>query len=430
MSKVSSIWQLDEFKPLYTAFLTRQRRFATFERVYKGGGSQATQAYDPNRLRPMLPAVSNARKRSAVLFQPVAGACQIDVALVPGGWLLDDDSQQHADAVRKLLKLSRWAQMGDLYVHNGAVFGQTTLKVVDNWQLKTVTLQPLRPDSVLIVRNGTYDSGIRMAIIISTTTDADNKPAELAEVIEPQRVRTFVNGKPHGVMGREATFENVLDEVNVIDQPFIDVGTGYGEPTFWSQIEPLEAVNAQALELDTIIRKHVEPQWAAFIDDPESNAADLQKSGDNLWWFPNGSDVKALVANLDIPGALALIQEVKAELKEGLFELLILKLAGMNRVAVPTVEIQLAPLTFKIQRIRRSLDCGLADAIRMAGRAYRLMNVPEFATLDDALLGFDDKRPVIALDALSKLALESAEMGLKSEKALMGDGFNGGDAEE
>ncbi|HIP72114.1 MAG TPA: hypothetical protein EYH05_12045, partial [Anaerolineae bacterium] len=300
MNSVSSIWQLDEFKPLETFFQARRKRLQASERYYLG--TMYNEALADMRAWAVALPVKTLGRKIRVLFQPLAGAVQVDVALTPGGWQLDAGSQEHAAAVRQILKASRWQIEGDMYIHNGAAMGQTTLKIIDNRETGQVTIAPIRPDTVLPVTFSQYDPSLRMAIILSHTPGEDGRLVELAEVIEPERIRTYVAGKPAGLIGRASEYPNLLGEVPIVDAPFLYTGRPYGESTYEAAKQPIDGLNQQANDLEENIKKHVEPQWAAFVENPERNADDLQKSGDNVWWFPNGSDIKALVANLDIPG--------------------------------------------------------------------------------------------------------------------------------
>ena len=429
--KVDSIWALDEFADLKQLFDDRRAKLRKLERYYTGLPKEVVgdNGIWGSAWHLQLP-LERAKKEAGLLFQPLAGAVHADVALVGGGWELEKASKYLENGVIRVLKMSRWGLEQAAYIHNGATMGCTTLKVVDDHNGKRVVIQPIRPDMVLPIPANDYDPRLKMAILVGESWHKREK-LEVVEVIEPDRVRTYVDGKLTGLGGRKDTFPNALGEVNIIDVPFIYIGKGLGEPTYQAALTPLEGINRQAQDLQEQIRRHIEPQWAAFIEEPERNASDLQKSGDNLWWFPRGSDIKALVAALDIPGVMELIREVKSELKENLPELLIFKLVGVNRVAVPAVEIQLLPLTLKIHRIRQSLDCGLEDALRMAGRAFKRMNAAhELQALDDEMLGFNAQRPVIFMDALSALSVEQSKLGVEAQKqslqqlaALSGDGI-------
>lgn len=402
---IVSIWDLDEFAPYHAKFKARSALLQWREQFYLGTMYNPT-VDNGHHAWPLHLQAGRVKRNIRVLFHPLAGAVMVDVALVPGEWQLDTDSLPYQEAVRRVLKLSRWHSEGDLYVHYGACMGQTTLKVVHNATTRTAMIQTLRPDLVLPIYGEGYDSTLHTAIVLSEFSGQ-----ELAEVITPNTVRTYLSGHLTSINGNPHTVINPLGFVPIIDQPFIHIGHHLGEPTYAPAIEPLRGVNEQATDLDRNIKRHIEPQWAAFVENPKTNATELVKSGDNVWWFPRGADIKALVADLDINGVLGLIKEVKDELKEAVFELLIFKLVGITRVAVPAVEVQLMPLTLKIQRIRRSLDNGLADALKMVGRCTALLGGdPQIAAIDDPLLGLDDKRPIFFIDALTQLELERAAL--------------------
>lgn len=418
-----SIWDLDEFAGYQSLFDARRSRLQMLEGYYKG------TMYKAGPLTGVWPLLSQAERNVRVLFHPLAASVHTDVALIPGGWALDEESLEHQAAVARTLKASRWRLMGDAYLHWGAAMGQTTLKVVDVPGEKRAGLYPVRPDMVLPIGGSVYDPMLSMAIIVWMEM-RDEKQVEVAEVIEPDRVRTFVGGRSKGIGSRDAEFASELGFVPVVDVPFVFTGAALGECTYEAALNPMNEANSAATDLRAQIKKHVEPQWAAMIDDPANSAADLEKSGDNVWWFPTGSSIEALVANLDIEGVLSFIKEIKSDVKEQLPEMLIWKLVGLNRVAVPAVEVQLLPLTMKIHRARRSMDDGLARALRMVGRATAVHGGDgAVAALDTPLLMFDEQRPVIFMDALSSLEIESGRLGLESvrmanaqERLLVGDG--------
>ena len=421
-----SIWDLEEFTPYQAAFEARRQRLQLLEGYYKG------TMYKPGGLTGVWPLnsyVSQAQKEVKVLFHPLAAAVHTDVALVPGGWELDEDSAALQETVNRVLKVSRWRLLQDAFVHWGAAMGQTTLKIVDIPQEKRAVLYPLRPDMVLPIGGSVYEPALTMAIVVYTEM-RNGKQVEVAEVIEPDRVRTFVGGEPMGIGGREAVFSSELGFVPIVDVPFVFTGATLGECTYEAALNPMNEANSAATDLREQIKRHVEPQWAAMIEDPANNANDLEKSGDNVWWFPTGSSIEALVANLDIEGVLNFIKEIKTDVKEQLPEMLIWKLVGLNRIAVPAVEVQLLPLTMKVQRARRSVDEGLARALRMVGRATAVHGGDgAVAALDVPELMFEEQRPVIFMDALSSLELEGGRLALDSarfqneqERMLLGDG--------
>lgn len=418
--EIKSIFDLDEFKAHRQTFEARRKRFATYWSYYKA------EVYSRKRFGDFQTVVGQyvgQRIADSVrpLFTPLARAVNLDVALIPGGWKLAADSQKHEKAAKELFRQSSWTVEGDLFVKFVVAMGEAALYVVDDRITPQVYLQALRPDNYLVVPTGRYNATPKMALLISAGKDADGKATEEATVIDALGVRTFVNGKPMGIDGRPPEYANALGFVPIVECQN-DPGDGMGEPTFDDAIASLDQVNLQATHLANIIQKHVEPQWAAF----GAEAGDLEKSGDLLWFFPEGSDVKAVLAAVDFQGVLAFIQEVKAEVKDSLPELALSKLVGVERVAAATIELQMAEAVFKIRRLRKPVDLAVANALRLAGRVASNMGLTDLAGLDDPMLAFDEGRPVITLDALTRLQIEQAQqtagmsqLALQREKMLM-----------
>lgn len=421
MADTKSIFDLDEFKPYRARWEERRTYFQKWERYYEGTMYAKKKFFGLHKIM-----ASNVE----ALFEPLARAVALDVALVPGGWRLDAASRDLEEPLRQLFRQSRWRLEGSLYVHNGAMMGHSMLKVVDDRMAGQVRLQALRPDTVLPIATSSYSRELAMAIIIGQQRRG-GEMVEVAEVIEPERIRTFVAGTPTMVApDRGAEFANLLGFVPIVECRFIESGQKFGEPTFKRSAKALDKVNEQASYLSLIIKRHAEPQWAVIGD---VEPTDLEKSGEDVWFIPGGADVKAIVAQIDIDGVRQFVGDILEEMKDSLPELNVSKLVGVQRIAAATIELQMSEATAKIRRIRDSVDTSLADAVRMAGRAAATMREQgELAVLDDPMLEFDRQRRVFDLDALTRLQIETAEnavqmgdLSIRQQQALDGDGFEG-----
>lgn len=400
--KVTSVWQLDEFKPYAAQYQARQQLFGQNWRYYKG------KAYgqDLRGFRSLIGGRTMRQLYSKIqaLFTPLARAVNLDVALIPGDWALADE--RHQDAVAGLFAASRWDIEGDLFIRYLMAMGEAGLKVVDDRVNGRLMMQAIRPDSYLVIPHGRYDPAIAQAIFVTTALDDEGKPIEEAEVIDAAQIRTFRGGSPAGIDGRPDTYDNALGFVPLV-ACLNDGGEGVGEPTFEDAVPSLDRANELATYLADIIKKHAEPQWAVF----GAEASDLEKSGDTVWFFPEGSKVEAILANVNIAEVMAFVADLKEEMKESLPELSLAKLVGVERVAAATIELQMSEAVFKIRRLRKAADQGVADALRLAGRAAADMGLSQFAGLNDPALAFDKARPVISVDALTRLQIEQAEAG-------------------
>lgn len=415
----STIWGLEEFKP-YSAQWGMRQNLLAYRRAYYDGTIYANVRERFEQLGTLQASLGPRLYRGTkALFLMLSRAVDVDVGIIPGEWALDEDEAPATwePAIEQVFAWSDWATDGPLYVHYGAQYGITGLKVCDvrePAEARRVLIKPLDPSCFLLVRSGQYDTTPRMAIIVEQRCDDGADEYEYAEVIEPTRVRTYRNGEPYGYDGRESEYSNELGFVPVVERHHMKTGGEHGECTYEKAIPILDEVNELASYLADIIKKHAEPQWAIIGAEP----SDLTKSGDNVWFVPTGGDAKPLVAGIDIGGVLAFIQEVAKNAHDALPELAFEELKSKTQIATATLEIQLMELVLKIKRVRPNYDHGLADALRMAGKAAKSMGLTELAVLDDELLAFDCDRPIIPLDRMSQIALEQAELSLEQQRAI------------
>ena len=411
----STIWTADEFKP-YAAEWNRRRQELAHRRAYYDGTiyKNVRQRFEAlGKLQAVLgPRLYRGTK---ALFLMLSRAVDVDAGIIPGGWTFAADApQKWQTATSQVLNWSDWSTDGVLYVHFGAMYGLTGLKLSDLRETKRIIIKPLDPTSFLLIRNGQYDPTPRMAVIIEQRRNADGALYEYAEVITSHHIRTFVAGQLLGVDGREPEYPNELGFVPVVEVQHLRTGEEFGEATFQKAMPILDELNELSSYLSDIIKKHAEAQWVITGGD----ASDLEKSGDNLWFMPPGSDAKALVAAIDVPGVLSFIQEIRSQVEASLPELAFDELKSKTQIATATIELQLAELVFKVRRTRPNYDHGLADMLRKAGRAARDMGLNELAVLDDEALAFDADRPVLPLDRLTQLQIEQQELSLEQQRAI------------
>lgn len=404
--KIKSIFDREEFKPFQEAFYSRKARLQRYWNYYKAEFTGPTTIYNTDTGRYLGSQISNSIKP---LFTPLSRAVELDVALIPGDWKLADEVVQ--ESVDTVLAWSQWDVEGDIFVRYVTAMGECGLRVVDDRSRKRTFVQPARPDSYLVVPSSAWDATPKMVLFVWKEGEA-----EMAEVITAESIRTYKNGWPYGMDAQNGRREEYANELGFV--PFVvcklDAGDGVGEPTFENALVALDQVNRQATYMSTIISRHAEPQWAVM----GAEAGDLEKDGESIWFFPEGSDVKAILAAVDFAGLLAFIQEIKGEMKDSLPELALSKLVGVERVASATIELQMAEAVFKIKRLRKPCDRALAEALRLAGQAGASMGVTEVAPLAvEGAVKFDKERPVITVDALTRLQIEQAEFGTKVSRA-------------
>lgn len=413
--KISRIFDLDEYKPYKNAWESRYKTLELRQSYYDGSVYRRVRKQIA-RMGMLGPGVEKLYAGIKPLYLPLSRAVDVDAGIIPGDWVLDEMVPENlAEAMAQIFAWSKWNTDGVLYVHYGAEMGVSGLKISDLREQKKVIIKPVDPQRFMLVASNDYDATPGMSIYLETRMDAEDD-YEYAEVVTPDEIRTYRNAESYGFGDRDPVTPNELGFVPYVEVRHIETGKSLGECTFQKAIDLLDEVNQLASYLADIIKKHAEPQWAAFGVDP----SDLVKSGDKVWFFPGkATDAKPLVAQIDIAGVLAFIQEIAKNVDGALPELAFDELKSKTQIATATLELQLLELVLKIKRCRPNYDDGLTQALRLAGRAGQSMGLPDIAVLDNDVLAFDEKRPVLPLDPVTEMELEQMQINLERERSLV-----------
>ena len=413
----NTVFKLPEFKPYQGRWSARLTALTRCRKYYTG------KIYDdsPFKVAHKLYAETKA------LFSFLSRAVDLDVALVPGvmrPWELADGTPDAIiQAQRTLYEWSAWDTEGDEWLEDGATLGEAMVKIVPRPDMRRVTINRIKPELVFLTKHLDPATGetVDLALIIDNSmTDSDGKPYEYAEAITPTEIRTYLNGDPHGYppagggSPNPDRYENPLGFVPIVRAK----NDAEMRPTFAKATPQIDSVNELSSYLANIIGRHAEPQWAAFgVEEGE-----LIK-GQNVWFFPDNAKLEAILAQVDIEGALKFIQELKAETKATLPELAFDDLRAKDQIATETLQVQLIELDAKIWKMRRRYDAAMVDAHHMAALAATRYGIPELATLL-APHEFDWQRPVRPVSELEQIRLEEARLNLALLKSsLSGDGL-------
>ncbi len=401
---IDTVFALPEFKPYEQRFLHRSIRFRQY-RQYYDGTIYSDSAF---RLAHKLYAETKA------LFSFLARAVDLDIALVPGmmnPWELKDAPIQQVDAQQLLYEWSSWDTEGDDWLEDGTTLGEAMIYVKPDLVARTVKMQRLKPEQCYLCKHMDPETGMvgDLAIIVDRSAiDLMGKQYEYAQVITPSQIRTYMNGDPHGYDGLEDRYPNELGFVPVLRTK----NDTECRPTFHKCLPQLDSVNELASYLNNVIGKYAEPQWAAI----GVEKTELER-GDRVWFFPKDSTLQAILAEVDVEGSLAFIQEIKQETKSNLPELAFDDLRVKEQIATETLEIQLVELNAKIWKMRRRYDAGLIDAHRMAAMVALTYGISGIETLL-APHQMDYARPVRPITKMEQVAERQAELMLEQQEAL------------
>lgn len=412
-----TVFELPEFKPYQARFATRHLRMLAYRRYYD------QTVYDSSAYVYVHKLYSETKS----LLSYLGRAVDLDVGLIPGvmePWQLAEETPDQIIEARNLLYTwSNWGIEADNWLQDATTCGEGFIKVVPmaaspGGAPAMVQLQNVAPETAIYLPQHVAAQGQTMPLFLvvdRSQLDAEGKNYEYAEAITPAEVRTYFNGTPKGYNGNPDRYPNPLRFV-----PVVQVKNDKDcHPTFSKALPQIDSVNELASYLNNIIGRHAEPQWAIA----GARQGDLKKSGDNIWYLPTGAEAQALIAALDIEGALNFIREIKAESKANLPELAFDDLRAKAQIATETLEVQLAELDIKIYRLRRRYDAALLQAHGLAARAAVTVGVAELASLLVPHT-MDYRRPVRPISKMEQIAMRQAELGLEmAEAAASGDGM-------
>lgn len=394
---MGSIFEIAEFKP-YKAGFDNKQKVLNVRRSYYDGSIYKKHDKGLSWFAPKL------GKDVKPLFLPLSRAVDVDAGIIPGGWLFEGEEEESAvpawvDARDALFKASRWDIWGVLYVHYGAQYGVSAIKMASTNDV--VTISPIDPISLYLVYDAPTVLRPTMSLLVEKVT-INEKEVERAEVITPKSIRFYLDGVETEMEGIADV--NPFGMVPYIEVRHIENGEQWGECTFQKAMTLLDEVNSLAGKLSKVIEDHGDPQWAVFGAQPSN----LTHSGDNVWFFPEGAKAQILIPEIDIDGVLEFIKEIKEGVKEALPELSFDELRSKDQIAAETLGLQLIELVLKIQRARPNYDAGLIEIMRMAGEVSG-----EYGALNDEDLGFAQDRPILPLDPMTKIQIEQAQVALE-----------------
>lgn len=397
----NSIFDLPEFKPLADRWHARQAEFAN-RRAYFDGTMY-------NRVLWLVDGMSSPLARGIrPLYLPCARAVHVDAGIVPGLWSLAPSVEKFAPALKQVFAMSRWDTEGVLFVHYGAMLGNSGLRVSYLTEGKRVMITPLDPSCFMLVRSSAYSQGTDFAMVVESRIDATGKPFEYAEVLTPDQVHTFRDGAPFAYDDRKASYMHELGAVPVVECQHLNVGKAIGDCAFSKAMLLLDSVNELASNLRSVIEAYKDPQTAIIGVDPMDDdvGARVAPTRSNAWYLPMGADAKFLVPNLNIAGTLAFIKDMREQVEKSMPELAFDEITRTQAVATSTVELQLLELVLTVRRVRPNYDAAFVSALRLAGRAARVLNMPELAALDSDDLVFDSARPVLPLSDIRESQID------------------------
>ena len=303
-------------------------------------------------------------------------------------------------AIAKLWKWSNWNAKRLLATKYSAALGDAFIVVVDSPSAQKAYMQVRRPSEFASVDWDDFGH-IKACAIEYKTNDADGKAYTFKQVIEHPsvwggkftRYTTYKDGKlyayPENVQDGQKTaqWEVPYDFVPVVHIPFDDIGEGWGALGYSASLPVIDTASSLASLLSAQVGKTVDPSYVAF--GVQAGPVTLESGGKadelSILFIPKGpaeADFRPLVAQIDMAGALSLLDSHLTEIARNLPELRMSEAmrSGLSGEALGRA---FADVAARIGAVRGNHDSGLVRAHQMA------IAIAGASGYDPAFRGFD-----------------------------------------
>lgn len=453
-SAINAFWltlnQADGDTPLavdiagWSEYKMRLQRYALYE------------AYDSNVVYREVYKASNARKVKYKLYKHIRGIYnpfhratmtfgsfvyggKLDRELRSGSIPLVTDNDALRAAVWQIFKWSAWGTNKGLYAINGAKFGDSPIKIVDDPARKQVRLELVDPAKIKDLKLDPVGN-VKGVVIEYDRIDPenepplgenDNRPAKTARYTEIAehggRMRLFRNDDPYEWDGLPSEWDNDYDFVPLVVAYHSPPTMGWGKNALHGVLDKIDEINDQASNINDILRKHNHPIWLFTgingASDIDLSNATGRKDGLPYISLGKNTDAKPMVAPISLADADHNLGRMLDELER---DLPILSLSRLRErsgdTSAPSAEAMFSDGIASVKDARGMYDDALIRALSMAVTIGAIRRYPGFEQFSensyqrgDLDMHIDD-RPVLN-DQLSKSDKVTAIMSASSAPA-------------
>lgn len=322
------------------------------------------------------------------VYNPVARLVNLEIAKVYGGsldWQGDlrtgaipivGADETLLDAIKLVLKWSNFGAAKSLYVRNGATYGDSFLKVVNDPVARKVRLEVLDPRKV---KEMCRDSVGNITEICIEYTDIDHETGkeftyreEMEKDGERVHVATFKNDEPFAYNDMGLTeWDEPFSFVPVRQVQHRDMGLNYGATSFADSLAKIDEANDMASNIHDAIRKIVNPIWS-ITGTYQLPANTLTVSADErdqtpFITLPAGSTISPMIAPLAIADAIATLDKQLEEVERDMPQLALQKIRdkGGDPSGVSIVN-SYSDASDLIIETQGNYDAGLIASLQMA----------------------------------------------------------------
>ncbi len=359
---------------------TRPSRYAVCTSYYN---NDVYRAINTNAAR--LKATGNLYKHIRGIQNPVERLCDSYPAKVYGGSLDFEDLSTGAipitladdrlkDAIRQLWLWSNWRLQKAPYVRQGALLGDSAIKVVDEPDKGKVRMEVLHPGKIKEAKRDTVGN-VKSVTIEYERYDAESKKyyTYTEEWTETGRVQTFKNNEPFAYYSDAngapvKAWDNPYGFIPLVLVQHKNLGLEWGANAFHAQIYKIDELNDAASLLNDQIRKTVNALWyfAGVGKANEITASTEERDKLPALYGPKESQPFPMVAPIDITAAGQNVDRLLMELERDMPELALHRLREGGNATAPGVRAVYSDAIDRFVEAQGTYDDGLIRAQKMA----------------------------------------------------------------
>lgn len=314
---------------------------------------------------------------------------------------LQSDDPKLIEAILQLWMDSQWGQKKSLYVRNGAMKGDSYIKIVDNIPSRQVRMEAVDPGKVKRVdhnSDGTIryiefeyyvrdynESGNGVNRLVRETITEDTFTVETREpMYEGDKVvgmqmtpfKRFRNGRNELIH----EWNNDYGFVPVQHVQHTDMGLNFGAPACHGILQKINELNDLASILNDGMRKQVQMPLVALnatigaLDFGSDNSTSTSNTSDNpqkdtmnvLNLTGGNADLKTLAPTINIADALQNIINIELEIERDAPELSLHRIREGGQLTAPGVRSAYDDAIARYAEARGNYDSGLVSAQKMA----------------------------------------------------------------
>jgi hypothetical protein len=367
-------------------------------------------------------------KKIRGIYNPTARLIDLYVSKVYGGQLNMENASTGAipivqasdEFIEALIQLWRWSNWGtakSLYVRNGALLGDTVIKIVDDRERGKVRMEVVDPAKVADVQIDDVGNVKDIWFAYPCQDEGTQQVYTKSEHITQETISTYKNNVPFAYYtdadgNPTAEWDNEYGFVPVVLSGHKDMGLTWKANAFHHAIGKIDELNDSASIVNDQIRKSVNVMWYATGTRGSSTlktANNEHKDEVPIIYGDKDSTLTAMVANLDLTSALQNIQNMLEEVERDMPELALSRLRQQGgNLTAPGVRTAYSDAIGRITEARGNYDDALVRAQQMAVSIGGYNRYPGFLPFDLRSYELGDldhyiaERPVIE-DSLSQM---------------------------